>query len=155
MKQTLFRNYYGIKKNCHIFQPYIDDVLSINNHNFHNYVHLTYLDELEKKGTTESNIFASYLDFLFDVNSTGRLTTTLYDKSDDFKFAIVKFPFRCSNMTLSPSYDRYISRLIRYARSCFVYENFSKRFYGQQNDLVWNYKLKFTHILNDMFHNLC
>jgi hypothetical protein len=29
----------------HTFR-YIDDVLSINNHNFHNYVHLTYPDEL-------------------------------------------------------------------------------------------------------------
>jgi hypothetical protein len=30
----------------HTFR-YIDDVLSINNHNFHNYVHLIYPDELE------------------------------------------------------------------------------------------------------------
>ena len=33
----------------HTFR-YIDDVLSINNHYFHNYVHLIYLDELAKKG---------------------------------------------------------------------------------------------------------
>jgi hypothetical protein len=31
---------------------YIDDVLSINIHNFHNYVHVIYPDELEIKDTT-------------------------------------------------------------------------------------------------------
>jgi hypothetical protein len=34
----------------HTFR-YIDDVLSINKHNFHNYVHLIYPDELEIKDT--------------------------------------------------------------------------------------------------------
>ena len=38
----------------HTFR-YIDDVLSINNHNFHNYVHLIYPDELDIKDTTESD----------------------------------------------------------------------------------------------------
>jgi hypothetical protein len=38
----------------HAFR-YIDNVLSNNNHNFHNYVHLIYPDELEIKDTTESD----------------------------------------------------------------------------------------------------
>ena len=42
----------------HTFR-YIDDVLSINNHNFHNYVHLIYPDELDIKDTTESDKSAS------------------------------------------------------------------------------------------------
>ena len=48
MRQNLFRNFYVIitKKLAvsfnHTFR-YIDDVLSINNYNFHNYVHLIYL----------------------------------------------------------------------------------------------------------------
>jgi hypothetical protein len=46
----------------HTFR-YIDDVLSINNHNFHNYVHLI-SGELEIKDTTESDKSASYLDIL-------------------------------------------------------------------------------------------
>jgi hypothetical protein len=47
----------------HTFR-YIDDVLSINHNNFHNYVHLTYSDELEIKGSTESDKSDSYLDIL-------------------------------------------------------------------------------------------
>jgi hypothetical protein len=42
----------------------IDNVLSINNHNFHNNVHLIYPDKLEIKNTTESDTSASYLDIL-------------------------------------------------------------------------------------------
>jgi hypothetical protein len=63
----------------HTFR-YKDDALSINNHNFHNFVHLIYADKLEIKETTESNKSASYLDILLNIYSNGRLTTTLYDK---------------------------------------------------------------------------
>ena len=92
---------------------YIDDVLSINNHNFHKYVHLIYPGELDIKDTTESDRSASYLDILLNIDSNGRLTTTLYDKCDDFNFAIVNFPSLCSNIPLSPAYGVYISQLIR------------------------------------------
>jgi hypothetical protein len=92
----------------HTFR-YIDDVLPINNHNFHNYVHLIYPDELEIKDTTESDKSASYLDILLNIDSDGRLTTTLYDKRDYFDFAIINCPFLCSNIPLSPDYGVCIS----------------------------------------------
>jgi hypothetical protein len=89
---------------------------------------LIYPDELEIKDTTESDKSASYLDILLNIDNNGRLTTSLYDKRDDFDFAIVNFPFLCSNiLPLSPAYGVYISQLIRYARACFVYGDFSKR----------------------------
>jgi hypothetical protein len=62
-----------------------------------------------------------------DIDSKGRLTTTLCDKRDDFHFAIVNFPFLCSNIPLSPAYGVYISQFLRYKRACFEYEDFSKR----------------------------
>jgi hypothetical protein len=54
---------------------------------------------------------------IFNIDSNGRLTTTLYDKRDDFDYAIVNFPFLCSNIPLSPAYAVYISQLILYARA--------------------------------------
>jgi hypothetical protein len=99
---------------------YIDDVLSINNHNFHNHVHLIYPDELEIKYTTESVISCSYLDILFNFDSICRLTTSLYIKHDDFD----KFPFLCSNIPLSHAYGVYISQ---YTGEYFAYKDFSKR----------------------------
>ena len=81
--------------------------------------------ELEIKDTTESDRCASYLDILLNIDSSGRLTTTLYDKRDDF--AIVNFLFLCSNVPLSPAYGMYVSQLIRYARACHAYDDFLKR----------------------------
>jgi hypothetical protein len=129
---------------------------------------LIYRDELETKDTTASDKSDLYLDILLDIGSNGRLTTTLYDKRDDFDFAIVSFPFLCSNIPLSPAYSVYISRLIRYARASFVYEDFSKRgklltkklmlqcynefrlkssfLYGRYNDLVCDFKLSLAYL---------
>ena len=121
-----------------------------------------------------SDVSASYLDILLNIDSNGRLTTTLYDKRDDFNFAIINFPYLCSNIPLSPAYGVYISQLIRYARACHAYDNFLKRgrlltrklmlqgynesrlkssfrkFYCRYNDLVCDYKLSLRHMLNDL-----
>jgi hypothetical protein len=56
-------------------------------------VHLVYPDGLEIKNTTESDISASYLDILLNIDSDGTLTITLYDKHDDFDFAWSTFLF--------------------------------------------------------------
>jgi hypothetical protein len=89
-------------------------------------------------------------------------------------FAIVNFPFLCSNIPLSPAYGVYVSQLIRYARACFACEDFSKRgrlltnklmlqgyikssfrkFYDRYNDFVCDYKLPLAHMLDDWFHTI-
>jgi hypothetical protein len=123
--EACWNNYLAVSF-IHIFR-YIDDVLSISNHNFHNYVHLIYLHELEIKDPTESDKSALYLDMLINIDSCGRLTTSLHHERDDFDFAIVNFPFLCSNIRLSPADGVYISQLIRYAGACFANEDFLKR----------------------------
>ena len=80
---------------------YIDDVLSINNPDFENYLGQMYPAELEIKDTTESNTSASYLDLLLSTESAGQIRTTLYDKRDDFNFHITNFPFMSSNLSHS------------------------------------------------------
>ena len=73
---------------------YIDDVLSINNPEFENYLGQMYPAELEIKETTESTTSASYLDLLLSIGRDGQLQTSIYDKRDDFNFHITNFPFR-------------------------------------------------------------
>ena len=106
---------------------YIDDVLSINNPDFENYLGQMYPAELEIKDTTESNTSASYLDLLLSIESDGQLRTYLYDKRDDFNFHITTFPFLSNNIPSSPAYGVFISQLIRYARACSSYECFILR----------------------------
>jgi hypothetical protein len=75
----------------------------------YSYVDSIYPNELAIKETTESSTSASYLDVLLNIDVDRKLTTQLYDKRDDFNFAIVSFPYTCSNIPLSPAYGVYIS----------------------------------------------
>ena len=155
---------------------YIDDVLSINNHQFHSHVDSIYPNELEIKDTTEYSTFASYLDVLLMLDTNGKITSQLYDKLDDFNFSIVNFPYLCSNIPASPAYGVYISQLIRYAWACSTYDQFFVRgslltiklmsqgfqlshlqaalgkLCGHYNDVICPYNLSLDRMLSDMFH---
>jgi hypothetical protein len=96
---------------------YIDDALSLNNSRFGDFVDRIYPIKLEIKDTTDTNRSASYL----EIDSEGRLRTKLYDKTDDFNFPIVNFPFICSNIPAAPEYGVNISQMIRYSRTCGSY----------------------------------
>ena len=142
---------------------YIDDVLSLNNSRFGDFVDRIYPIVLEIKDTTDTDTSASYLDLHLEIDSEGRLRTELYDKRDDFNFPIVNFPFICSNIPAAPAYGVYIAQLIRYSRACGSYQVFLDRgllltrklliqgfhlvklksslrkFYGRHHDLVDRY----------------
>ena len=87
---------------------YIDDVLSINNPDFENYLGQMYPPELEIKDTTESNTSASYLDLLLSIGRDGQLHTSLSEKCDDFNLHITNFPFMSSNIPSSPAYGVFV-----------------------------------------------
>ncbi|KAK3093216.1 hypothetical protein FSP39_012788 [Pinctada imbricata] len=106
---------------------YIDDVLSINNPKFADYLSSIYPSELEVKETTETNNSASYLDIMLSYDTDGHMNTSLYDKRDDFNFSITNFPFLNSNIPSSPAYGVFISQLIRYARASTKYTDFVLR----------------------------
>jgi hypothetical protein len=103
-----------------------------------------------------------------NIDSHGRLTTLhVCDKRDAFNFAIVNFPFLCSNIPLSAAYDVHISQFLWYVRAyvACMCQNFPKRgqlltkkfmlqdynesplkssfykLYWSYNDLVSDYKL--------------
>ena len=143
---------------------YIDDVLSLHNSMFGDFVRI-YSIYLEIKDTTDTDRSASYLGIRLENDSEGRLRTKLYDKRDDFNFPIVNFSFICSNIPAAPTYWVYISQLIRYSRACGSYQDFLDRellltrkllnqgfllvklksslrkFYGRRHDLIdrpWN-----------------
>ena len=90
---------------------YIDDVLSLSNSKFSDYLDFIYPSELEIKDTIESMKSISYLDCLLEIDNSGKLSTKLYDKRDDFNF-----PFLCDNIPASPAYGVFVSQLIRTIR---------------------------------------
>ena len=104
-----------------------DDVLSLNNSMFCDFVYRIYPIELEIKDTTNTNRFASYLDLHHEIDSGRWWRNKLYDKRNDFKFPIVNFQFICSNIPAAPAYGVYISQLIQYSRGCCSYQYFLDR----------------------------
>ena len=87
---------------------YINDVRSLNNYRFGDFVDRIYNIELEIKDTTNTYRSASYLDLHLEIDNTERLRTKLYDKRDYFNFPIVNFPFICNNVPTAPVYGVYI-----------------------------------------------
>jgi hypothetical protein len=157
---------------------YVDDVFSLDNSRFGDFVDRIYPVELEIKDTTDTDRSASYLELHLVIDSEGRLRTKLYDKRDDFNFHIVNCPFicTCSNIPAAPAYGVYISQMIRYCRTCGSYQDFLDRgllltrnllnqgfllvklksslrkFYGRHHDLVDRYGISVSQITTDMFH---
>jgi hypothetical protein len=155
---------------------YIDDVLSLNNSRFVDFVDRIYPIELEIKDTTYTDRSASYLDLHLKIDSEGRFRTNLYDKRDDFNFPTVNFPFICSNIPTTPAYGVYISQMIRYSKACGSYQDIFDRelllsrkllnqwfllvklksslrkLYGRHHDLVDRYGISVSQMTTDMFH---
>ena len=102
IQRLLKKNEKKLARSFNFTFSYTDDVLSLNNSRFGDFIDRVYPIELDIKDTTYTDRSASYLDLNLEIDSQGRLRTKLYDKRDDFNFPIVKFPFMCSNI---PAYD--------------------------------------------------
>ena len=61
-------------------EPFIDDVLSINNSRFAELLPLIYPPELEAKETTDTALSASSLDIYLEFDDSGQIGTKIYDK---------------------------------------------------------------------------
>jgi hypothetical protein len=153
---------------------YIDDVLSLNNSRFGDFVDRIYPIELEIKHTTDTDRSASYLNLQLEIDSKDRLRTKLYDIRDDFNFPIVNFPFICSNIPAASAYGVYLSQMIRYSRTCGSYQDFRDRgllltrklrnqgfllvklksslrtFYGRHHDFVDRYGISVSQMTTDI-----
>ena len=114
----LNKNEKKLAKSFNFTFRYIDDVLSLNNSRFGDFVDRIYPIELKIKDTTYTDRSASYLDLHLKIDSEGRLRTKIYYKRDDFNFPVVNFPFICGNIPAAPAYGVYISQMIRYSRAC-------------------------------------
>jgi len=168
----------GVKKQSMSFNftfRYIDDVLSLNNPKFHEYLGDIYPEELDIKDTTDSPKFANYLDLRLEIDENHNLREQLFDKRDDFDFPIVNFPYLCSNVPASPAYGVFVSQLIRYTRASSRYQDFRfrgsqlasrllgqgyslprlkatfKKFYGRHHQLLGKYDKSVSSMTKDLF----
>ena len=85
-----------------------------------------YPTELQLHKANSSDTDATFLDLNLSITN-GIVSSKIYDKRDDFNFEIVNFPFLDGNVPRSPSYNVYISQLIRFARVCSNVHDFNNR----------------------------
>ena len=78
-------------------------------------VNRIYPPELQLNKADTSDTETPFLDFHLFI-SNGFVSSKIYNKSDDFDFDIVNFPFLDGDVSSSTSYGVYISQLIRFAR---------------------------------------
>ena len=105
---------------------FIDDLISINNPRFKQFLIDIYPEELVVSEISESRSVVPYLDLLIDI-SNGDLVCSIFDKRDEFDFDSVNFPNLSGNIPTARAYGSYISKLIRYSRACHNFDNFSSR----------------------------
>ena len=83
---------------------YIDDLFSINNVDFGNYISVIYPPELQLTDTSTSSTEVCYLDTHIKTGGTNTACRiSIYDKRDDFTFRIVNFPHMDSNIPANPA----------------------------------------------------
>jgi hypothetical protein len=129
---------------------YIDNVLSINDNQFHSYVDSIYPNELEIKDTTECSTSASYWNVLLKMDTHGKMTTQLYDKQNDFNFSIGNLPYLCSYIPASSVYGVYISQLARHTVMFYfeaVYWVLTNKLTSQEFQLSANFMVVTTILL--------
>jgi uncharacterized protein with PQ loop repeat len=107
MRQSLYktndqRQKITEAKSSNLTFVYIDDILSINDPHFTNWIPLIYPQTIEIKETTETASFSSFLDIYLTFDTNGELSYCDYDKRN-FNFAIVNFPRLDSNIPTAPA----------------------------------------------------
>ena len=94
---------------------YTDDLISLNNKRFYEFIYDIYPKELTISETTERICFRCFLSRpTFTGDENNNITTKLYDKRYAFGFHIANFRFMSSNIPSAPAYGIYASQLVRY-----------------------------------------
>ena len=85
----------------------------------------------------------------------------MYNKTDDFDFEVISFPFPESNIHSNITYSAFFSQLLRYASICSNYIDFKNRckILSQKlisrgfsaNKLTWQFK-KFSFHYNELLN---
>ena len=96
---------------------HIDDVFSLNNSRFGDFVDHIYSIELDIR----------IPQIQIGLLHTLTYTSELYNKRYHFNFPIVNFTFIYSKIPAVPAYGVYLSQLIRYSRACGSYQDFLDR----------------------------
>ena len=105
---------------------YRNDFINIDDIHFEQMVHRIYPAELQLSKAKASCTEASFLDLNLSIQN-GTVSSKIYDKRDNFDFAIVNFLLLDGDVPQRPSHGVYISKLIHIARASSHVSDFISR----------------------------
>ncbi len=114
----------GNAEDCWIGR-YIDDVGAVNKPTFESNSKQIYGEDLVLKVTNADKNRAAFLDLSIKIDNG--VSFAVYNKTEDFNFEVVRYPFADSNMHTNVGLGVFYSQLIRVARICSRGTDFEKR----------------------------
>ena len=100
---------------------YIDDIATFGTHTLKDCYNKIYPDTLPLSFDDTSAGSGHFLDLYIDRN---RKLITLYDKRNDFKFEVIRFPFKSSNQPIGLGLNVLYAQVVRVARICGTKDEF-------------------------------
>ncbi|KAF8372777.1 hypothetical protein PRIPAC_79206, partial [Pristionchus pacificus] len=108
---------------------YIDDLFHISDKK-DEFVRITtdmYHHSLTLEQTNTDPKESAFLDMSIKVTITGAVQTSLYNKTDDYSFSVVRYPHYESNIPISMGLNTLHGEIIRIFRNCSLFEHFLER----------------------------
>ena len=105
---------------------YIDDILVCNYTDFIDIAKLIYPNSLPLSQGNNNDLEENFLDININIENK-QCILKIYHKVEDFDFNVINFPFPCSNIDNSVTYNCYYSQLIRFCNICTKVTDFRSR----------------------------
>ncbi|KAF8367718.1 hypothetical protein PRIPAC_85547, partial [Pristionchus pacificus] len=108
---------------------YIDDLFHISDKK-DEFIRITtdmYHRSLTLEQTNTDPKESAFLDMSIKVTITGAVQTSLYNKTDDYSFSVVRYPHYESNIPISMGLNTLHGEIIRIFRNCSLFEHFLER----------------------------
>ncbi|GMS95156.1 hypothetical protein PENTCL1PPCAC_17331 [Pristionchus entomophagus] len=108
---------------------YIDDLFHISDRG-DEFVRLTsdmYHHSLTLEQTNSDPTAAAFLDLSICVTQSGHIQTSLYNKTDDYSFSVIRYPHFESNIPISMGLNTMHGEIVRIFRNCSSFNHFLER----------------------------
>ena len=106
----------------------IDDITSINSDGlFQAHCPKIYPASLSLNKENSVDTKANVLDLSLEINAENKFEVGVFDKRDLFKFNVIRFSPRCSNMPERMGYNIFSLQILRFSRICNNFDNLKTR----------------------------
>ena len=129
---SVYEYYYSVRviKQHRNFFPfrYMDDLLiihNINDNDIHETLQMVYNNILQLETTNFTEHHCNYLDLDIKIINN-KIITKIFNKTDNFKFNVIRFPHFQSNISIKIKGSVIYTEVLRIARTCTLITDFKE-----------------------------